>query len=267
MRSAWSGFFVLLASLAGCGPATESTTPEAPTAPAQGPSDKEGATAASAGSETPAPAKAKGGDATPNAPGLPPPLPKGSSVLHVGDSMADALGQPLHRELTKRGIRSYLEVKEATYIPQWAGQTMQLSSHIAVRKPDLVIITLGGNETQMPDPSERVDAIKRLVQKVGDRPCLWIAAPLWPGLKHTGILDVIRDNCAPCVFVDTNQLINDLERLSDGVHPTIPERRRWAEFMIRWLLHNRDPEGARPWSFKASLAAPPAGSEAWLEQR
>jgi len=187
-------------------------------------------------------------------------------VLHVGDSMADALGKSLKRELEKRGVRNYLEAKEATYIPEWAGFKMELDLHIARRKPDLVIVTLGGNEVKMPDPTQRIDAIQRLVKKIGDRPCLWIAAPLWPGLTSTGILDVIRDHCAPCIYVDTNVLIPDLERLKDKVHPTIPERRRWAKTMVRWLLHNRDPEGKRPWDFKAQQEAPPPGSESWLDR-
>jgi hypothetical protein len=197
----------------------------------------------------------------------PPPLPKDTVVLHVGDSMADALGKSLNRELKQRGIKSYLEAKEATYIPQWAGYKMELAQHIIRRNPDLVIITLGGNETRMPDPSVRADAIKRLVKKIGDRPCLWIAAPLWPGLKSTGILEVIRDNCAPCRYVDTNAMISEMERTSDGVHPTIPERRRWAAFMIRWMLQNRKPDGKRPWDFKQQLAPPPDGSESWLSER
>ena len=181
--------------------------------------------------------------------------------------MADALGKPLNKELEKRGIKSVLEAREATYIPEWAGFKMELDQHLARRKPDLVLITLGGNEMKMPKPSERIESIKRIVQKVGDRPCLWIAAPVWPGLKSTGLLDVIREHCAPCIYVDTNTLIPDLERLKDGVHPTIPERRRWAQFMIRWMLHNRDPKGAKPWSFKATTSAPPSESDKWLESR
>jgi lysophospholipase L1-like esterase len=134
---------------------------------------------------------------------------------------------------------------------------MGFSELLAVNKPDLVIITLGGNEVAMPDPTVRAPAVKRMVEAVGDRPCLWIGAPLWPGAPHSGILDVIADNCAPCIYVDTNALIGDLERLGDKVHPTIPERRRWARFMIEWLRVNRDPNGPLPWSFKPTRQAPP----------
>jgi hypothetical protein len=76
-------------------------------------------------------------------------------------------------------------------------------------------------------------------------------------LRHTGILDVIRENCAPCRYVDTNALVPGLKPASDGIHPTIPERRRWAKLMIRWMQHNRDPHGKRPWDFKKDLELPP----------
>ena len=191
--------------------------------------------------------------------GVLPPLPKGSTVLHVGDSMADALGKDLRRELQKRGVRNVLKYQEATFIPQWAGYSMSFRQHVAIHKPDLVIITLGGNEVAMPDPTERAEDIRTIVSIVGDRPCIWVAAPLWG--PHSGILNVIRQNCAPCRFVDTNALIPDLERLGDKVHPTLPERRRWARFMVRWLAHNRDPDGERPWDLKAETSAPPPGWE------
>ncbi len=220
--------------------------------------------AANAVADTPPSAASRAAPAPPVAKAPPPPLPKGTVVLHVGDSMADALGKSLRRELQALGVRNVLEAKEATYIPEWAGFKMKMDQHLAIHNPDLVIITLGGNEVAMPDPTIRADPVRRLVAKVGDRPCLWIAAPLWPGSPNTGILKVIRENCAPCIYVDTNELmVPRMEVLGDGVHPTIAERRRWAKYMIRWLRHNRDPDGARPWDFKDEPEAPPPGSEAW----
>lgn len=185
-------------------------------------------------------------------------------VAHFGDSMADALGKDLRNELQQRGIKAPLKYKEATYIPEWAGFKHNTSGFLAQHNPDLVIITLGGNESAMPDPNVRAEPVRRLVKKVGDRPCLWVAFPLWPEAPNTGILKVIEENCAPCRFVDTNALIDPkMEVLGDGVHPTLKERRRWAKFMIRWLRHNRDPNGPKPWSFKPTLEAPPPESVDW----
>jgi hypothetical protein len=64
--------------------------------------------------------------------------------------------------------------------------------------------------------------------------------------------------------VDSDLLVPDLETLKDGVHPTMPERKRWARRMIEWLEQNRNPEGGQPWSFQDELVMPaePAPAEA-----
>jgi hypothetical protein len=187
----------------------------------------------------------------------PPPLPEGTVVLHVGSSNAEALGLNLKKELKEYGIKYVLKAKQSTYIPQWAGKNMGLRRLVAVHNPDLVLVTLGGNEVGIPDPTIRAGAVQRLVKIIGDRPCLWIGTPKWKAIRQNGIHDVIRENCAPCHYVDTDALVPDLQPRSDGVHPTIPERQRWAEAMLRWLQHNRDPDGARPWDFKSKLELPP----------
>ncbi len=197
--------------------------------------------------------------AEPVAPVLDAELPKGTTVLHVGDSMAEALGKDLQHELAVRGVPSRLNAKAATFIPQWASGVDSLGFRSAITQyhPDLVIITLGGNELAMPTPSQRIAPIREMVKAVGDRPCLWLAPPLWPKAPNTGLIAIIKDNCAPCVFVDTNAMLK-LEVLTmDGIHPTLPERKRWALFMIRWLKHNRDPKGPKPWSFLANTTPPP----------
>lgn len=186
------------------------------------------------------------------------PLPKGTVVLHVGSSSAGALGVDLKVELEKRGIKNVLKYEESTYIPQWASPRLGLARLVATHHPDLVIVNVGGNEVAMPDPSVRADAIRRVVKAVGDRPCLWIGAPRWKGVPHTGIREVIQQNCAPCRYVDTAALVPDMKPTADGVHPTIPERRRWAKRMIEWMQHNRDPHDERPWAFKKDLEMPPA---------
>ena len=154
-----------------------------------------------------------------------------------------------------RGVHSVLKAKEATYIPEWAGFSMGLRSLLAFHKPDLVIVTLGGNEVAMLDPSIRSEPVRKIVETIGERPCVWVGAPLWG--PHTGILEVIRSNCSPCHFVDTNRIVPDLERLKDGVHPTLPERKRWAKAMVEWLARHRDPNGRRPWDLKPDAQGGP----------
>jgi hypothetical protein len=187
----------------------------------------------------------------------PVPIPEGTVVLHVGSSNAEALGRDLKKELEDYGIKYVLKAQQSTYIPQWAGERMGLRRLVAKHNPDLVLVTLGGNEVGIPNPSNRAGAIQRLVKIIGDRPCLWIGTPKWKGIPQTGIHQVIRENCAPCYYVDTDALVPDIKPHSDGVHPTLAERRRWAERMLQWLQHNRNPDGARPWDFKESPELPP----------
>lgn len=179
-------------------------------------------------------------------------------MLHVGSSSAGALGLALNKELEARGIKGVLRAKESTFIPEWAGEKMGLRGLLAFYKPDLVIVSLGGNETQIPDPTKRTKAIQRLVKMIGDRPCVWVGTPRWKRLKHTGLLEVIEENAAPCRFVDSDELIPNIETLKDGVHPTYPERSRWAKRLIQWLEVNRDPNGESPWSLKEEVIIPEA---------
>lgn len=187
----------------------------------------------------------------------PPPFPTGTKVLHVGSSTATALGRDLKRYLEDNGVKCVLEGTDSTYIPQWAGPTMGLKKLIKDHKPDLVIVSLGGNETAVPYPEARAEPIQRIVKIIGDRPCVWVGTPRWKAIRHTGLLDVIQRNIDPCKFVDSDLLAPDLQTIADGVHPTIPERKRWARRMLQWLQYNRNPNGARPWDFNDELVIPP----------
>ncbi len=174
-------------------------------------------------------------------------LPAHTTVLQVGDSFAESLGAPLGRRLQAAGVRSVLETKTPSYIPTWAG-TPELERFIQKYRPDLVIVTLGGNEFEIPDPAARIDAVKRLVAHIGDRPCVWITPPRWKA--DTGVLAVIRDHASPCRYLDSDQITRDLPRGKDKIHPTEAGREQWAEAVIAWLAAERNVHGDRPWSLE-----------------
>ena len=184
------------------------------------------------------------------------PLPAGTTVLHVGSSSAGAMGPALNKELEAHGVKGVVQYKQSTTIPQWAGEAMGFKRYIAEYDPDLVLVSLGGNETSLPDPTKRIESIQRLVKLIGDRPCVWVGTPRWKKLKHTGLLEVIRDAALPCKFIDTDELAPDMKPAKDGVHPTMAERRRWARRVLQWLQVNRDPQGEHPWAFKEATVIP-----------
>ena len=172
-------------------------------------------------------------------------MPVGTKVLQVGDSFAAALGIELGKRLRAAGVRTSLEYKTASYVPTWAFGP-ELPKLIANYNPDLVLVTLGANELEIPDPPQRVGAVKRLVKKIGDRPCVWILPPLWK--PDTGLMQVIKDNSAPCKVLDSTTLVKDLPRGPDKIHPNEEGRQAWAEAVFQWLKKSRAPAGPKPWS-------------------
>ena len=174
-------------------------------------------------------------------------LPKGTTVLQIGDSFAESLGAPLGRHLKRLGIRSVLASKTPSYIPTWASSS-ELTQLLAKHRPDLVLVTLGGNEFDIPEPNDRVQAVERLVAQLGSRPCVWITPPRWK--KDTGVLAVIRAHAAPCRYLDTDELVPNLPRGRDKIHPSEPGRESWAQAVLGWLKRERDPLGALPWALK-----------------
>jgi lysophospholipase L1-like esterase len=166
-------------------------------------------------------------------------------VLHIGDSMAGALGIALNDELARHKVKGMLRFKTASYIPDWAGGR-ELGLYLAQLKPDLVLITLGANEVKMLDPARRAPLIRKIVGKLEGRPCVWIAPPVWT--EERGMYQVIRDNIAPCRYMDTEQVYPDMPRLSDKIHPTFAARVEWAKRVVAWLRAERRPTQERPWA-------------------
>jgi lysophospholipase L1-like esterase len=174
----------------------------------------------------------------------------GTKVLHVGDSFAGALGLPLSALFEQAGIKSVLKHTDASYLTDWAWNG-ELQKMLWKYNPDLLIITLGANELAIADPEQRIKTIKKITSLVGDRPCVWVAIPLWKG-DHNGLLDVIRKHAAPCIYWDSNQLLDveHMPRVADGIHPTSKARSDWAQVVFDWLKQHRAAHGGKPWALK-----------------
>lgn len=244
--------------LPGCSPRSgdgrePATSPErsavadaSPTSPpVAGPSSSAAASSASSVPTLPSAAPVPSAAPPVEPPKVSEPLPENTVVLHIGDSMAGALGVALNDELKLHKVKGMLRFKTASYIPGWAGG-LDLPLYISQYKPDLVLITLGTNEVKMPDPTQRAPLVRKIVKLVGDRPCVWIAPPVWTSEK--GLYQVIKENVAPCRYMDTEQVYGDMPRLNDKIHPTIGARKEWAKRVVDWLAKERRPTAERPWA-------------------
>lgn len=184
---------------------------------------------------------AQAGAGSPGAPAADPPaLPSqaGTAVLHIGDSFAvSGFSQALRPRLSALGVRYDVRAEQSSFTTTWAGKMPRI---IADTQPDLVIINLGANEVQNTDPSTHASHVRRIVQAIGDRPCVWISPPLWR--KDTGITAVIREHSAPCRFFDTDTLVTTpIPRQSDRIHPNEAGGAIWAEAFWSWLSEQRAP--------------------------
>jgi len=168
----------------------------------------------------------------------------------VGDSFAGALGLPLAAIFEQAGVRSVLKHTDASYLTDWAWDG-NLQKYIWKYNPDLVIVTLGANELEIVQPELREKTVKKIVATIGNIPCVWIAIPLWAGPKN-GLLEVIKQNAAPCVYMDTNALldVSSMPRIQDGIHPTAAAREAWASDVDLWLRAARKPTAERPWNLR-----------------
>lgn len=192
------------------------------------------------------------------APKEPPPIPPNTAVLHVGDSFALAgFAQALAPRMKALHVRYEVRAETSSFTTTWSQKMEQV---VQDTQPDLVIVNLGANEIQNTEPETHARHVRRIVQLIGDRPCVWVAPPLW-NVKETGILEVIKKNSAPCRYFDTNALVKEeIPRQKDHVHPSEKGGAIWAAAFWDWLEKERAPEGAAVASGKKSpwrLRAPP----------
>jgi lysophospholipase L1-like esterase len=175
--------------------------------------------------------------------------PKGTWVLHIGDSFVDAsFQQNLRPHFLATGSKYFSNAATAAYTTQWASDR-DLDGWLA-RRPSLVIVTLGANEVDVPFPLAHARAIAGISRKIAaaGAACVWTTPPLWKG-DDKGILQVIHDYCAPCLFFDSDAVMGGLEtteRRSDRIHPNELGGARWAQAFWAWLAEHRD-DSTGPW--------------------
>jgi hypothetical protein len=174
---------------------------------------------------------------------------KGTWVLHIGDSFAHSyFQQNLGPRVRASGAGYVVDAATATYTTTWAFDP-KLRGWLS-RRPALVVVTLGANEFDMPDPPEHAAAVERIAQAIAGAgaSCVWTTPPAWKA--DTGILQVIHDHCAPCLFFDSDAVLGGLgpdERQPDRIHPNRSGGARWARVFWEWLNDHRD--ASRPgWS-------------------
>jgi hypothetical protein len=169
-------------------------------------------------------------------PSRPPPPARGTAVLHVGDSFVrSGLAQALERRLSPLGVRYAVHAQQSTNSLDWAKRIGPL---VQQYDPDLVIVTLGGNEIASKHVAVQARAVERIVAAIGARPCVWTTPPLWR--EEEGLFDAIRTHLKPCRYFETDLVLGrPIARRADGIHPTPEGGEAWAAALWGWLEQER----------------------------
>lgn len=166
----------------------------------------------------------------------------GKTVLHVGDSMVGGnwgLTRALEQRFTAEGAKFFRDYKVSESIISY-DKSSKLKDLIAKHHPDIVILTLGTNDVFVPYPQSMAGNVQNIVKRIGNRECYWMGPPTWK--PDTGIVQVLKDNVAPCKFFDGSAL--KLERVGDGIHPTDKGGAAWAASF--WQFFRPGAAGAAP---------------------
>jgi lysophospholipase L1-like esterase len=158
----------------------------------------------------------------------PPSLTGRRFVLHVGDSTVGyTLGMTLElgKMFKNAGVKYESRTVTAAGLHTFAKSNV-LADLVKEKDPDLVIVQLGTNNLTVPHPEVYLSDIKSIVAQTGGRACYWIG-PIPLDKPEHGIRALIRENATPCVFYDSFDL--KLARQEDGIHPTQPAAKKWAD--------------------------------------
>ena len=151
-------------------------------------------------------------------------------ILVFGDSMVQALQPRLTDYCLENGHALLPAIWFASTTVAWAAQD-KLRMLINEFKPTMVIAVLGSSEISSRNVEEREKFVRAIVRKVGDRKFAWIGPPNWR--EDTGINALLERVLGPGRFFRSAEL--ELERTTDGIHPTPKGGVKWTEAFVRWL--------------------------------
>lgn len=153
-------------------------------------------------------------------------------ILFFGDSMAGALDHRMRQYACHNGLELLNVVWYSSTTKLWA-QTDTLSYYLKAFNPDYILICLGANELFVRDLPNRKLYIRDILQKIGNRPYIWIAPPNWK--KDTGINRLIEEQTGKCRYYPSWKL--SFERKKDGAHPTSASSSCWMDSIAAWIMH------------------------------
>lgn len=156
-------------------------------------------------------------------------------VLFFGDSMVEGLCVRMADYARENGYELYGVSWYASTTVGWAAHLDSLRNWLAWSNADFVMVSMGGNELETKDTKRRTECVEKIMEVIGDRPCVWIGTPSW--VPNPTITDIERKAVGNRRFFDSNRL--KLKRAPDHMHPTYPAYAQWMDSVAVWLESQR----------------------------
>ncbi len=154
----------------------------------------------------------------------------GQRILFFGDSMLEGL----MRRLSDYGVENGHELTSVIWYSStsqhWA-ESDTLEYFMRKVNPTYLVVCLCSNELFARDLDDRDRWLKKVVEKMGDVPFVWISPPNWT--EDTGINDLIIKNVGERRYFDSRNLT--LQRGRDKIHPTFKAAEGWMDSVAVWI--------------------------------
>ena len=149
--------------------------------------------------------------------------------LLIGDSMTLNLAYRLNDYAEKNGHKAYSVNWDSSNTSKWA-KSDRLDEFIKEKQPTIVLVSLGSNELFVRQPDALKPNIQKILNKIGDRPFIWIGPPNWK--KDEGLNDMLEAFLPAGTFFRTEGM--ELDRKGDHIHPTRAAAALWMDSIMSW---------------------------------
>jgi lysophospholipase L1-like esterase len=166
-------------------------------------------------------------------------IPRGTKVLLLGDSLAEGLKFSLRKKGEADGYNVAAETERGTRADQWSHRIKKI---IKEKKPSLVLISLGTNDSFLKDAAPQRAHIQKIVNEVNSSGAriVWILPPSLPtkATSRKKIVDMIEEEMSGCGDVLDSKDIT-FERNKDGIHYSSTGYTAWASLVWDLLVSRK----------------------------
>ena len=158
------------------------------------------------------------------------------NIIIIGDSMTILLANRMSQYGQQNGHTVAGVNWDSSSTVTWASSDT-IAYFIKKYDADFIMITLGSNELFAKNLDRKAELVKKIVDKIGDIPFVWVGPPNWK--PDNGFNDMLAKTLPPGTFFKTDGM--ELERRGDHIHPTQPAANIWVDSIMRWLPKSSHP--------------------------